>query len=109
MCILTAFDLPPNEFGYFIVGQVQGFLPNPGGSQGNLCLGGAIGRFNSLVSATDASGVVEMTVDLGVLPQPSAFVSALPGETWYFQLWHRDTVGGVPTSNYTGSRAILFR
>jgi hypothetical protein len=38
--MLHATDLPSGRFGYFLTSQTQGFLANPGGSQGNLCLGG---------------------------------------------------------------------
>jgi len=107
--VMEGSDLPPNQFALLLTSQTTGFVANPGGSEGNLCLGGSIGRFNSLVSAADASGVVRMTLDLGVLPQPSVLVGARPGETWTFQLWHRDIVGGAPTSNYTQSRSVLFR
>ena len=43
---LTASNLPQNQFGILIVSAAQGFIPNAGGtSNGNLCLGGAIGRY----------------------------------------------------------------
>ena len=45
---LSASDLPANSFGFFLTGQNQGFTGNPGGSQGNLCLSGSIGRYEGL-------------------------------------------------------------
>ena len=36
---LTATDVPEDPFGYFLASQTQDFVANPGGSQGNLCLG----------------------------------------------------------------------
>ena len=42
---LRATSLSPDKLGYFIVSQTTGFVSNPGGSQGNLCLGGGIGRY----------------------------------------------------------------
>ena len=42
---LTAGDLPTNSFGFFLASQTQSQVANPGGSAGNLCLGGAIGRY----------------------------------------------------------------
>lgn len=42
---LRASGVPPNEFGYFVGGMNQGFIPGPGGSQGNLCLSIPLARF----------------------------------------------------------------
>ena len=28
---------------------------------------------------------------------------------WYFQLWHRDAVGGQTTSNFTDAVAVTFQ
>ena len=43
---LMAADLPNNQFGIFVTSMTQGFVPGAGGtSNGNLCLGGALGRF----------------------------------------------------------------
>ena len=43
--ILKADQLPPDELGYALNSDAQGFVPFPPGSQGNLCLSGQIGRF----------------------------------------------------------------
>lgn len=37
--------LPPFSFGFFFASQTSAFSGMPGGSSGNLYLGGAIGRF----------------------------------------------------------------
>ncbi len=42
---LVCADLPVGITGYFLVAHDRGFVANPGGSAGNLCLGGAIGRY----------------------------------------------------------------
>jgi len=103
---LTARRLPPGQFGLLLASRNIGFVPNPGGSQGNLCLGGAIGRFNAQVQPSDPAGVISFDVDLTAIPQPSALVAAAPGDVWVFQTWHRDTSGGAPTSNYTGAVVV---
>ena len=41
---LQCSQMTPNAFGYFLTSRQQGFVQNPGGSLGNLCLGGTIGR-----------------------------------------------------------------
>jgi len=101
---LSARHLPPNQFGYFLTSDTQGFVANPGGSDGNLCLGGAIGRFRSQVQNSGTGGRFSIEVDLQGLPfvPPHA---VLPGETWNFQAWHRD-IGG--RSNFTDATSLLF-
>ena len=42
---LTASDLPPMQFGYFLNSMSQGFF-SPPGSNGFLCLGAPFGRHN---------------------------------------------------------------
>ena len=99
-------DVPMNQFGYFINGLVQGSVPNPGGSAGNLCLGGAIGRHSAQVGNSGASGSIVVGIDLTAIPRPSGGpVAAQAGETWYFQGWFRDG----STSNFTDGIAITFQ
>ena len=42
---LVAGFLPRNTFGMYLTSRDAAFVVQPGGSRGNLCLGGAIGRF----------------------------------------------------------------
>ena len=83
-----------------------------GGSQGNLCLGGNIGRFvgPGQVMDSGASGSFAMTVNLNAMPAPtlSGTVAVQPGDTWNFQAWHRDSVGGMATSNFTDAVSVTF-
>ena len=102
---LEAFHLPLNQFGYFITSQTPGFVPNPGGSQGNLCLGGTIGRFVQQVQNSGASGSFTIQVDLTAMPPPLQPV-VQPGDTWNFQAWYRD-VGGQ--NNFTNAVSVTFR
>ncbi len=103
---VIAEQLPPNEFGYFIVSQWSGFFANPGGSQGNLCLSGTIGRYGQAVASSGQNGMVLLPIDLSAMPPPVQS-SVLPGDTWHFQLWHRDK-NPTSTSNFTDGVAILF-
>jgi hypothetical protein len=99
-------DVPMNQFGYFLNGLAQGFVPNPGGSAGNLCIGGAIGRHSAQVGNSGSSGSIVVGIDLTALPRPSGGpVAAQAGETWYFQGWFRDSA----TSNFTDGLAITFQ
>ena len=86
LCEVTGEKLPANQFGYFLTSDVQAFVSSPPGSQGNLCLGGQIGRFSSQIQNSGAAGEMSIDVDLTDLPvDPPHAVQ--PGETWNFQLW----------------------
>ncbi|MEL6431084.1 MAG: hypothetical protein AAFR54_18020 [Planctomycetota bacterium] len=104
---LRAIQIPRFQFGIFIVSDVQGFVPNPGGSGGNLCVLGEIGRYSEDILAADTNGTIQLAIDLGAVPRPTSFDSVQAGETWSFQLWHRDStpVG----SNFTNGLAITFQ
>ena len=108
---IAASDLPSNSFAFFLTSQTQGNVSNPGGSQGNLCLGGAIGRYvgPGQIVNSGATGEVSLALDLTQMPQPTGFVTVQPGETWNFQAWYRDAVGGTATSNFTDGLAITFQ
>ncbi|MEM9383015.1 MAG: hypothetical protein AAGB93_23905, partial [Planctomycetota bacterium] len=99
-------ELPTNTFGYFLSATGSGLVPNAGGSQGTLCLGGSIGRFGIYNSGSSGTGAFALNPQ--AIPQPNGTVSALSGQTWRFQSWHRDSAGGVPTSNFSNAVAIPF-
>ncbi|MEL6431878.1 MAG: hypothetical protein AAFR54_22110, partial [Planctomycetota bacterium] len=100
-------DLPPFQTTLLVNGRATAFVPNPGGSEGNLCLGGALGRYNHDVQFADPAGRVRFELDLTFTPTPTSFVSILAGETWVFQAWHRDA-NPVQTSNFTDAVEIVF-
>jgi FG-GAP repeat/Lectin C-type domain len=109
---LEAWDLPLNEFAYFLMSESTAFVPGFGGSMGNLCVGSPIVRLNNSsdgggVLNSGASGQVNLTLDLTSLPQG---IVLAPGDVWYFQLWHRDfdlIIG--PTSNTSDGIEVMFR
>ncbi|MEM6674352.1 MAG: hypothetical protein AAF726_16015 [Planctomycetota bacterium] len=105
---LQAFQIPPMSVGYFLVSDMPGFVPNPAGSEGNLCLGGAIGRMTSQLFAAGTSGQVSAVLDTTAIPRPTFNVPATPGSTWYSQAWYRDSNNGVPTSNFSGAVSFTF-
>jgi len=107
---LEAWALPLQQVGYFLMSTSTDFVPGFGGSSGNLCLGPPILRFNNpsgggQVLNSGSTGTVAFTLDMGNLPQGTVFQ---PGDTWYFQLWFRDVMGG-PTSNTTDGLEVLMR
>ncbi|MEM1452400.1 MAG: hypothetical protein AAGI22_25070, partial [Planctomycetota bacterium] len=107
---LTAENLPAMAFGFFLASTDQGFVPNPGGSDGNLCLGGAIGRYvgPGEIQNTGAGSSYSLMLDLTAVPQPTGFVQVMAGETWNFTSWHRDANMSGATSNFTDGVSIPF-
>lgn len=101
---LDASGLPAGEFGYFLMSQSQAFQPGFGGSQGILCLGAPIVRFNQNVLLSSAAGTVSFPVNLNALPGGTIIAA---GQTWNFQYWTRDT-NPMPTSNTSNGVSILF-
>ncbi len=105
---LVARRLPAGTTSLAIVGDAQGFAAQPGGSFGNLCLGGGIGRFAPQVGSSDPCGTYRLALDLGALPRPGGTASAIPGQTLQFQTWFRDALGGTVASNFTDAVAVTF-
>ena len=108
---LEASALPMSSFGFFLTSRTSGFVANPAGSQGNLCLGGLIGRYvgPGQIQNSGAAGSFDLELDLTRTPTPTGLVAVAGGETWHYQAWYRDSVGGVATSNFTDGYTILFR
>lgn len=119
---LEAKDGPPGAFGLFVVSS--GLLdPGVPLSNGNLCVsfapGESSGRYmgpgelNS-IGSFDASGIFvnlsgTSTVGTGfdvpsTLPVPGAPTITM-GQTWHFQLWHRD---GPTASNLSNAVSVTF-
>jgi hypothetical protein len=108
---LAASSLPLNAFGFFLTSRSQGFVANPGGSQGNLCLSGSIGRYvgPGQIQNSGALGRVALSIDLTAQPTPIGPVSVVAGDTWNFTCWYRDAVGGVATSNFADGLELNFQ
>lgn len=106
---LTASNLPPDQWSYFLMSQATASVPGFGGSQGVLCLGQPIFRFNRTslgeIDLTSLSGNRSLPLILPHLPQGTIF---WPGETWFFQLWFRD-INPAITSNTTDGIEVVFR
>ena len=100
---LTANQLPPNQFGYFLTSMTPSFPFFPPGSQGYLCLGGNIGRYNASVGQGPS---FSLQLDLTSMPVNPRFVAVVPGDTWNFQGWYRD-IGN--TNNFTDAVSVLFQ
>jgi len=101
--------MPQNAFSFFLTSATQGFVANPGGSQGNLCLSGGIGRYigPGQVQNSGAAGEVALRINLNQHPTPTGLVSVAAGQTWNFQCWYRDANPTV-TSNFSDGLAVAF-
>jgi hypothetical protein len=106
--LLSASGMPQNQFGYFLNSPTPGFVQNPPGSSGNLCLMGQIGRYSQQLQSSGAAGQFAIQLDLPNTPRPNGSGAIVAGETWFFQAWFRDQVGGVNTSNFTDGLSITF-
>ena len=103
--VLEASSIPPNQFCLFIAARDDAFVPNFGGSQGNLCLGGSLIRLNAFVQNAGGAGQVTLPMPYGQIPGTTLEC----GETWYFQAWFRDSLPGIPvTSNTTNGVRVTF-
>ena len=109
---LVAEWLPANQFGIVVNSRALQFVPAAGGNAGSLCLGGqgaTIGRHDrpSDIRSSGPDGRFTYDVDLTRLPAGNVPVSAMVGETWSFQAWYRDSVGGQATANFTDAVSVL--
>ena len=93
---LSVNSLPNNQFGYFILSQSTG---NASLASGTLCLGAPFIRFINDVLNSGAGGSVDFSPNFANLPQGQVFQT---GQTWYFQLWHRDAGATSNLSNSLG-------
>lgn len=88
--------LPADSFAYFLMSESMGMTPV---GSGVLCLGNPVLHFVGDVLNSGPAGAVSFRPDLANLPGGAHFQV---GETWAFQLWHRDGA----TSNFSDAVAI---
>ncbi|QDV06650.1 hypothetical protein Poly30_21650 [Planctomycetes bacterium Poly30] len=107
---LAADSLPPFQLALFLGSQTQGLTPGVGGGQGTLCLGGAIGRYVAPGQARpiEPDGRTSLEIDLTEIPTPTGFIALAAGQTWNFQLWHRDA-NPSGTSNLTNGVQVMLQ
>ncbi len=107
---LTVDQMPRFQFGYFLVASDPGYVGMPGGSQGDLCVGGVIGRLNrnaTEIFSTGTGGTASVPLDLTDVPSPFGPLMITAGQTRYFQAWYRDLNPGS-TSNFTPGLRVKF-
>lgn len=101
-------NVTPNATGYLLASRTQTSVNLAGGSAGRLCVQGA-GRYVNAVQGSGPSGAFSTTIDPLSIPSPVGFIAAAAGETWNFQYWHRDSLNGVATSNFSNACTFVFR
>lgn len=106
--VLNAVSVPSNTFGLFVVSDTQSFVPTVPNSQGFLCVGANTGRYNTQLGNSGPFGIIPLIVDVTAVPSPNGPVATLPGQTWNFQCWYRDS-NPTPTSNFTDGYTITFQ
>ncbi|MEZ6018295.1 MAG: FG-GAP repeat protein [Planctomycetota bacterium] len=99
--LLLGSQMPLNTFGYPLVSRTPNQVV-PSNSVGFLCIGGSIGRSFPAFN-TGATGTMSRAIDLLAIPAPNGTITGSIGETWYWQLWHRDSFAGQATSTFTDS------
>ena len=106
---LEVTDLPLNQNVLFVNSQETILVSNPGGSQGDLCIGSlALGRHVNDIVNSGAAGTASLALDLANVPTNLALTAVVAGETWYWQAWYRDESGGTPTSNLSSAVGVTF-
>ncbi|MEZ6019163.1 MAG: hypothetical protein R3F17_03420 [Planctomycetota bacterium] len=103
--VLDASNLPAGVWGYFLFSTELDTVTAAPLGMGRLCLGGNIHRWHDTLAQSTAGG----TLQHGFTPDEIPYVAVPAGTSLHFQLWHRDTVAGVPTANATGSVQVTFQ
>ena len=103
-------DLPQNQSALLFNSPERFFVPNPGGSQGDLCIGSTdLGRHMNDILSSGATGTASLVLDLTSIPTANGLTSVIAGETRYWQAWYRDVDGtGAPTSNFSSAIGVTF-
>ncbi len=108
---LSAVQLPPAQFGFFVGSREVGPPAAVPGSAGSICLRGSIGRYigQGQVQSSGTAGTFSIDLNPSALLTGAGPVPAVANETWFFQAWHRDVAGsGAPTNQFTNALGILF-
>ncbi|MCC7014334.1 MAG: hypothetical protein IT454_17375 [Planctomycetes bacterium] len=104
--VLFANGLPSSVLTICAASRGSASVPSFAGGMGTLCLGGPLARISSVQASP--LGSAAYAFDLLATPSPLGPLPALPGDTWHFQAWYRDVVGGLPTTNLSSSVSVLI-
>lgn len=105
---LEATSLPPHAFAMAISSMVIDENIFGPGNQPKLCLSGGVGRHQTSIRNTGPSGTTSIPIDLTAMPQPSGTtIAAMVGQTWGFQVWHRDVTPSLMSNMTRGVSVVL--
>ncbi|MEL6715274.1 MAG: hypothetical protein AAFP86_15955, partial [Planctomycetota bacterium] len=109
--VLFADRLPPGQTTLFLSSRQLAPTPLLQLGQGTLCLGGTVNRFIRPGEFRPANRLGETWLRLVLpnTPEGSVTTPVLAGETWHYQAWHPDVVGGAQTTNLTNAVAVTYR
>lgn len=106
---MTVSDMPGGQFGRFYMGAGLNHAPF---GNGILCAGsGGYGQFRFELFHSGSAGFA--TLGLGIVAHSQESFGALgqifPGQTWHFQVWHRDPQGPCGASfNTSNGVSVTF-
>ena len=103
-------DLPLNQTVLFVNSRETILVANPGGSEGDLCIGSlALGRHVNDIRDSGPTSTASLALDLANVPTNLGCAAVIAGETWYWQEWYRDVDGGgAATSNLSSAVGVTF-
>jgi len=105
---IHAFQLPRNKNGRFYMAPTLVQIPFGGGF---LCAGsGGYGMFRLPPANSGSAGAISTPDGLVAWTQANlpAAGHILPGSTWHFQAWYRDSQGPCSTFNTTDALSVSF-
>lgn len=99
--------LPPSTSAILFYGGDTASVPAGNGTR---CVGpGSAGLFRATVAFANASGELQLPLDLTTSPFSAGASRIDAGSTWYFQAWYRDVGGPLgATFNLTSAASVLF-
>jgi hypothetical protein len=97
---LVSIGLPPAQFGLFYYGPNQIEVPFGNGFR---CVGGQVFRLG--IQMSDGAGTMTRFLDMTALPSGGDIEA---GDTWNFQCWYRDPMGGGAAFNLSDALSIHF-
>jgi hypothetical protein len=106
---LTVSSAPPQQFGLFFYGPAEQASP-PMVGDGLLCVGaGGLGLFRlNPAAVTSDTGSLARVIHFADPPTGSGPGQVDPGDTWHFQFWFRDPVGGPAGFNFSDALRVTF-
>jgi len=106
--VMSANGLPSSGFGLFVYGGGRATVPT---GQGVFCIAGTASQpviRTPEVLMADIFGIANRPLDLTSPLHSSGLGAILPGDTWNFQYWFRDTINGQATFNFSNAIEVYF-